>query len=99
MLIHIEDDVQSMPEPYNFESNPYRPLPVIPANKTALYSQFTANTVATAVGINSYNIVNHPMYNLTIRIKNDTFMARLSKPKWWMDGRFSHIPNKITCKV
>eukprot|EP01084_Bolivina_argentea_P317452 550391_1 len=35
---------------------------------------------------------------LTLTIKNDTFMARLSHPKWWMDGHFSHIPNKIGCK-
>lgn len=36
---------------------------------------------------------------LKIKIKNDTYMARLSHPKWWMDGNFSHIPNKIRSKV
>merc|ERR1712174_24537 len=25
-------------------------------------------------------------------------MGRLSHPKWWMDGHFNHIPNKIRCK-
>ena len=32
---------------------------------------------------------------LTVTIHNDTFMGRLSHPKWWMDGHFDHIPNKI----
>merc|ERR1712228_877547 len=35
---------------------------------------------------------------LSLTIKNDTFMGRLSHPKWWMDGHFNHIPNKIRCK-
>ena len=35
---------------------------------------------------------------LTLTIKNDTFMGRLAHPKWWMDGHFSHIPNKIGSK-
>ena len=37
---------------------------------------------------------------LTISIENDTFMSRLSYPKWWIShGSFKRFPNKLTPSV
>ncbi|ETO20278.1 hypothetical protein RFI_16939, partial [Reticulomyxa filosa] len=36
--------------------------------------------------------------SLRLRITNDTFMGRLSRPMWWIDGQFNQIPNKILSK-
>ncbi|ETO19518.1 hypothetical protein RFI_17712 [Reticulomyxa filosa] len=36
--------------------------------------------------------------SIRVSINNDTFMARLSKPMWWIDGQFNRIPNKILSK-
>eukprot|EP01083_Nonionella_stella_P035492 96822_1 len=45
-----------------------------------------------------YNDSNITQIKLTLTITNDTYMGRLSHPKWWMDGHFNHIPNKIQSK-
>lgn len=57
------------------------------------------------INYSSINQSVNPSYNsslqetkLTLTIKNDTFMGRLSHPKWWMDGHFNYIPNKIGSK-
>ena len=112
--LYIEDDAKSMPEPsyspiqmlHQRNLSAKLELPIIHSNKRDSEHGDDINVNAggginSLINNNNNNNYSNDSYltNLTIRIKNDTFMARLSKPKWWMDGRFSHIPNKVTCKV